>query len=193
MFTAPLVREVTCVLVVALVAGGTACSTSTSTEPGGAPVPSSGSATSPPTVESTSPADAARQQAVAVYLGMWRNYAQAATTSDWQSPKLAEFATGTALSAMSRGLYADHYNGLVSRGEPVNDPVVFSADPADLPTRIQISDCGDSTNWRKFRVDNGQPAEGEPGGRRRINAIVAKQPDGSWKVNDFGVREVGSC
>jgi hypothetical protein len=124
---------------------------------------------------------------------MWRSYAAAATTSDWQSPKLAEFATGTALSALSRGLYADHYSGLVSRGEPVNTPVVSSAEPVDQPIRIAISDCGDSTNWKKYHADSGQPAEGQPGGRRGIKATVEKQADGSWKVTEFGVREVGSC
>lgn len=143
--------------------------------------------------QSTSPADAARQQAIATYVGMWDEYAIAAMTSDWQAPALGKFATGAALSTMSRGLYADHYNGLVSRGHPVNKPVVSSAVPADIPSRVGVSDCGDSTNWTKVRADNEQPAGGPPGGRRQINAVVEKQVDGSWKVSDFGVQEVGSC
>ena len=36
---------------------------------------------------------------------MWRDFADAATTSDWRSPKLAQNATGDALSTLSRGLY----------------------------------------------------------------------------------------
>ncbi len=140
-----------------------------------------------------SPADVARQQAIAAYLGMWRDFADAATTSDWQSPKLAQNATSDALSTLSRGLYADHYNGLVSRGRPVNNPQVSSVDPAESPTKVVISDCGDSTNWAKYRADNGQSANDGPGGRREINAIVKKAVDGSWKVTDFGVQAVGTC
>lgn len=141
----------------------------------------------------SSPADLARHQAIAAYLGMWRDFADAATTSDWRSSKLAQNATGDALSTLSRGLYADRYNGLVSRGRPVNNPRVSSVDPVDSPTKVVISDCGDSTNWVTYRVDNGQPANDGPGGRRQINAIVKKAVDGSWKVTDFGVQAVGTC
>ncbi|MBB5157470.1 hypothetical protein [Saccharopolyspora phatthalungensis] len=165
---------------------------------GGSSGPDSPTLDSPaPTIEappsSTSPADAAREQAVAAYLGMWRNFANAATTSDWQSPQLAQNATGNALSTLSRGLYADHYNGLVSRGQPVLNPQVSSTDPASAPTKVVISDCGDSTNWTRVRADNGQPANDGPSGRRQINAIVKKAVDGSWKVTEFGVLAVGTC
>lgn len=142
---------------------------------------------------STSPADAAKEEAVAAYLGMWRSYAKAAETSDWKSPELAKYAAGTALSTLSQGLYSDHFKGLVSRGRPVNHPVVVSAEPPGSPTKVVIADCGDSTNWTKHRADNGKPADDEPGGPRHIDAIVKKQRDGSWKVSDFGVQEVGSC
>jgi hypothetical protein len=148
---------------------------------------------SAPRTSSSSPADVARQQAIAAYLGMWRNFADAATTSDWRSPALAQNATGDALSTLSRGLYADHYNGLISRGRPVNNPQVSSVDPVDSPTTVVITDCGDSTTWTKYRADNGQPANDGSSGRRQINAIVKKAVDGSWKVTDFGVQAVGTC
>lgn len=130
---------------------------------------------------------------MATYQGMWADYATAATTSDWQSPKLGQYATGTALSTISRGLYADHYNGLVSRGAPVLHPSVASVDPPNNPTKVMITDCGDSTHWLQYRADNGQLADSTPGGRRLINATVQKQADGSWKVTDFGVHDLGSC
>ena len=180
----------TCAVASALVFLASACS---APEPANTTTPSPTSAANASTAVSASPADAAKQLAITAYLGMWRNYVDAATTSDWQSPKLAEFASGTALSTMSRGLYNDHYNGLVSRGRPVNNPTVASAEPSASPTRIVISDCGDSTNWKKYRADNDQPVTGDPGGRRLINAVVDRQADSSWKVSDFGVREVGSC
>lgn len=134
----------------------------------------------------------ARSQAKAAYLGMWRDMAQAGTTSDWNSPKLAQYATGTALSAISRGMYADHLNGLVTKGVPKNDPKVSSSAPAANPTTVMISDCGDSTRWLKYRKDNGKLADGKPGGRQAITAEV-KNVNGAWKVTRFAVEAVGSC
>lgn len=128
-----------------------------------------------------------------MYQGMWAEYAGAATTSDWQSPKLSQYATGLALSTISRGLYADHSNGLVSRGAPVLHPSVSSVDPLANPTTVMITDCGDSTHWLHYRADNGQLADNQPGGHRLINATVQKQSDGTWKVTDFGVHDLGSC
>ncbi len=145
------------------------------------------------TTRSATPADTAKQQAITAYVGMWSDMADAATTSDWQSPKLAQNATGEALQTISRSLYADHYNGLVTKGRPVNHPEVTSVDPLDEPTSITITDCGDSTNWLKYRADNGQPADDVPGGHRHIEALVKKAVDGSWKVTTFAVHEVGSC
>ncbi|NIH83734.1 hypothetical protein [Amycolatopsis granulosa] len=146
---------------------------------------------------STSPSptgeDQARQDALTAYRAMWEDFVQAGTTSDWQSPELGDHATGLALTNLSRGLYADHYNGLVTKGQPILNPTVSSVEPAGDPVKIIVSDCGDSTNWLKYRADNGQLADDEPGGRHAINAIVEKQADGSWKVTDYGVHDAGTC
>ncbi|GGS59612.1 hypothetical protein GCM10010171_63220 [Actinokineospora fastidiosa] len=155
--------------------------------PAGAP-----SATSSPST-ALSAEEKAKNDALAAYRGMWQNFVEAGRTSDWQSPKLGQHATGVALTNLSRGLYADHYNGLVTKGQPVLNPTVSSVEPAGDPKKIIISDCGDSTDWLKYRADNGQLADNEPGGRQAINAIVEKQSDGSWKVSDFGVHDVGTC
>ncbi|MFI6098179.1 hypothetical protein ACIA8G_21675 [Lentzea sp. NPDC051213] len=124
---------------------------------------------------------------------MWKSFVAAAATSDWQAAQLGQYATGTALTNLTRGLYADHYNGLVTKGEPTHDAKVDSVDPPVNPTKVIVTDCSDSTNALKYRADNGQLADDKPGGRHLINAIVDKQPDGSWKVSDFGVHEVGTC
>ncbi|MFD8497732.1 hypothetical protein [Amycolatopsis sp. NPDC059657] len=150
-------------------------------------------ATSATTPSPASPADQAKQKALAAYTGMWRDFVAAGATSDWQSPELGRHATGIALTNMSRGLYADRYNGLVTKGEPTMSPNVTSAEPALDPLKIIVTDCGDSTKWLKYRADNGQLSDDKPGGRRLINAIVEKQADGSWKVSDFGVHDVGTC
>jgi hypothetical protein len=139
------------------------------------------------------PGDVAKQRATAAYLGMWSDMADAATTSDWQSPKLVQNATAEALQTISRSLYADHYNGLVTKGRPLNHPRVQAVEPLADPTTVTIADCGDSTNWLKYRADNGQPTDDGPGGHRQIEALVKKAVDGSWKVTTFAVHEVGSC
>ncbi|RSM35881.1 hypothetical protein DMA12_42570 [Amycolatopsis balhimycina DSM 5908] len=124
---------------------------------------------------------------------MWQDFVAAGATSDWQSLKLGQYATGIALTNLSRGLYADHFNGLVTKGEPVLNPSVSSVDPPGAPKKIIVTDCGDSTHWLKYRADNGQLADNKPGGRQQINAIVEKQADGAWKVADYGVHDVGTC
>ncbi|HEY3709395.1 MAG TPA: hypothetical protein VGL64_08475 [Amycolatopsis sp.] len=165
-----------------------------SSDNGAAPAPSTlAPPPAAPSTTATSPAAIAKQKATTAYLDMWSDMADAATTSDWQSPKLAQNATGEALQTISRSLYADHYNGLVTKGRPLNHPEPASAEPLDNPTSVTLTDCGDSTNWLKYRADNGQPAEDGPSGRRQIEALVKKAVDGSWKVTTFAVREVGSC
>ncbi|MFF4506657.1 hypothetical protein [Streptomyces sp. NPDC001401] len=118
--------------------------------------------------------------------------AQAAKTSDWNSPTLGQYATGDALSVISRSLYADHLNGLVTKGNPKNFPKVTSAKPAANPSTVMISDCGDSTHWLKYRKGNGKLAD-EGGGRRAITAEVKRQAPGPWRVTRFAVEGLGSC
>ncbi|MET8983195.1 hypothetical protein ABZX85_47255 [Streptomyces sp. NPDC004539] len=137
-------------------------------------------------------AKVARERASAAYVGMWRDVAEVARTSDWKSPKLARYTTGDALSVISRSMYADHRNGLVTKGEPKNYPKVISAEPEENPREVLISDCGDSTNWLKYRRDSGELADDTPGGRRAITAEV-KKGAGGWKVARFAVEAVGSC
>jgi hypothetical protein len=169
-----------------------ACSSGTASGPAASTATSSMSTTPSPSGSFSSPTDQAKQAALVAYRGMWQDFVVAGHTSDWQSASLGQYATGIALTNMSRGLYTDHYNGLVTKGAPVLSPRVSSVDPPGAPTKITITDCGDSTNWLKYRADNGQ-LDDTPGGRRLINAIVEKQSDGSWKVTDFGVHDLGTC
>lgn len=160
-------------------------------------------ATRPPSATSARPAaesraDVAGEKAINVYLGMWHSMANAALTSDWKSPLLAKHATGHALNTISRGLYADHQNGLVTKGTPKNDPAVAAVEPPDDPVKVTINDCGDSTNWLKYRADTGRRADDGPGGRRAITAVVGRKSGGFWRasdwlVSDFAIQAVGTC
>ncbi len=145
------------------------------------------------TLSTTQPAASAKAAAVASYLAMWRDFATAGHTSDWKSPALAAHATGDALLQMSRGLYADHYNGLITKGYPVDHPTVTKATPATAPTTILISDCGDSGHWLQYVAKTGKLAPGEVGGRRSITAEVKRLADGTWQVDRFAVEGLGSC
>lgn len=132
--------------------------------------------------------------AVATYAEMWQAMARAGETSDWQSPELAHYATGEALTTIIRSLYADHLNMVVTRGAPANSPVARSAEPLEAPTTVLIEDCGDSTYWLKYYQGTDRPAgTGSGGGRRFIKAEVLRQPDGTWLVNRFAVQELRTC
>lgn len=150
----------------------------------------------PATTSSRKPstADTAKARAKEAYVGMWQAMARAGRTSDWKAPELSRYATGNALTTITRSLYADHYNKVVTRGAPKNSPHVTSADPPNDPTTVMISDCGDSTGTSKVMEDSGKRAPGDvDGGRRSITAEVVKQQDGTWRVKQFAVEGVGTC
>ena len=142
---------------------------------------------------SQSPEQEAKDAAVEAYEQMWADMAQAAETSDWRASYLPDHATGDVLQTITGSLYADHRNGVVTRGEPVLHPTVTSAEPSQDPTTVMIEDCGDSTNWLKYEEGTDQLVDDEPGGRQAIEAEVKRQDDGEWRVTRFGVWEVGSC
>lgn len=177
-----------------MVAAVAACSSgTTSSQPPGTTQPNVQASTSVPPTTTLSVVDKSKEDALTAYRGMWQDFVTAGTTSDWQSPKLGQYATGIALTNMSRSLYADHYNGLVTKGEPTYEPAVTSADPPENPNKIVITDCSDDSRWLKYKADTGQLANDTPGGRHLVNAIVQKQSDGSWKVSEYGVHQVGTC
>lgn len=181
------------VVMCGIAVGVAGCSSSPTAAPNTGPASTPSAASTPATTVSASPVDTAKDQAKAAYLAMWQDVSTAALTSDWQSPRLADHAAGDALSVISKAMYADHYNGLVTKGAPKNNPSVSSVDPPEAPTTVMISDCGDSTNWLKYKADTGQLADSTPGGRRSITAEVKHQPDGSWKVTRFAVEGLGTC
>ncbi len=123
---------------------------------------------------------------------MWKAYAQASHTSDWQAPYLPQYASGDALQVITGNLYADHYNGLVAKGEPVNNPRVTSVSPEDVPKSVMIEDCGDDRNWLQYRTD-GSLLNNTPGALHRIVAEVRLHTDGKWRVTKYGIDTAGSC
>ncbi|MEX5709688.1 hypothetical protein AB1484_15605 [Parafrankia sp. FMc6] len=174
---------------VALVVAVTGCGSDGDPAPAPPPTPSSTPAPSP--TPASAAADAERQ-AVDAYVSLWNAMAEASQTSNWQSPELGRYASGSALQVLSGSLYADHLNGFESRGAPVLQPRATSAEPAAAPTTVMLFDCADSTNWLQYRAD-GSLVDDEPGGRRAVTSEVRLHQDGSWKVTRFAVEGLGSC
>lgn len=181
-------------LVIVCLTGTLACESGDSAAPASRASNAPSADAAPPAPSPTkSPAEVAGQQATEAYVGMWQAMARAGETSNWQAPELAQYATGNALTTITRSLYADHFNHVVSRGRPKNNPTVSAVDPPNNPSTVRINDCGDSTNWLQYKEGTNEPVDNSPGGRRSIVAEVKKQADGSWKVDRFAVEGLGSC
>ena len=134
----------------------------------------------------------AQLRALGAYRGMWHAYAVAGTTANPDSRELARYAAGNALRALRKALQDNADRGVVSRGEPVLQPVVDQLKPEDRPLEVRIRDCIDTTNWLLYK-ENGEPVNDAPGGRRLVIATVKDVSSGVWKVTSFGAGEVGSC
>lgn len=151
-------------------------------------------AESPTAVATTSPSpqQAAEQAALAAYRGMWDAFGKASETADWQSTTLRQYASGYALEQLVKSLQADEVQGIVATGAYKVNPSVVSATPAEAPTAVRLTDCGDDSGATRIRASDRQALPGEPGGLHRIEADV-RQQDGAWKVVDFRLRGPGSC
>jgi hypothetical protein len=133
----------------------------------------------------------ARTQALRAYLEMWSAYVVASRTADYQSPSLARYAAGDALSVLTHGLYANYQNGVVTRGQPSFHPKVTVTSSSGVPVRASVTDCANSAHWADY-YKSGKPAAGLPRGRNRIEAQL--QPfDGVWKVTYLVVEKEGTC
>lgn len=136
--------------------------------------------------------EAAQQQALAAYRGMWSAFAEAGRLADPQHPDLARYTAGDALELLVSGIEANREEGLVSDGDEVGlDPEVVEVAPQDAPVRVSVVDCADTSETRRIRP-SGPPFEDSPGGWRRVSAEVELLDD-AWKVTELAVQEVGSC
>jgi hypothetical protein len=132
-------------------------------------------------------------KALAAYRGMWNAYATAGEVADPTHGDLAQYATGDALSALTKGLDGYREKGQVSKGRPDMSPWVTERPSAGDPVKqFEIQDCLDSTHWLVYEK-SGELVNDEPGGRRFAAAFVQDTGGGVWKVSAVGVHEVGSC
>jgi hypothetical protein len=136
-------------------------------------------------------AGSVKAQVLSAYLGMWHAYVAASGTADYQSPSLAHYAAGGALSLLMHGLYSNFRNGIVTRGSPAFHPEVKVAVRDGQPFQATVSDCADSSHWGEY-YKSGKPAPGARRGRHRVMAQL--EPfDGVWKVTLLVVGKEGTC
>jgi hypothetical protein len=139
----------------------------------------------------TQPPTGAAASALAAYRAMWADMVIASRTSNYQSPLLAESASGDALSVLVQGLAKNQQQGIVTKGEPILHPQVTSLTPAGSPTQATISDCFDDTHWLEYKSSGGL-VNNTPGGHRATTAIVMNV-GGTWKVDQLAVQATGTC
>lgn len=164
------------------------------------PAPSPSAATPPVSLHSPSPSPSptdprvgAVQTAVAAYRAMWQAYTVAIEVPDPNSPDLARYATGSALSTLVSGIKSVKDQGMKGTGQLVLSPQVVKITPTDSPTSVDVQDCFDDAATHLVSASPGSTGHDTPGGRRLCLATVERQADGSWKVTHFGLRGVGTC
>jgi hypothetical protein len=129
--------------------------------------------------------------AVAAYRAMWKDLEAAGRSADPNAPQLGDHATGGALRLLKYGLTKDRQEAVVAKGYVVLSPQVKSATPATAPTQVGIMDCSDDSHWLQYKK-TGRLKDQVPGGHHLTDATVQLQ-NGSWKVSDFYLHEVGTC
>jgi hypothetical protein len=141
----------------------------------------------------TSTAATGDPQALArqAYLGMWQAFTTASRTADYQYPSLDRYAAGAALTLLTRGLYQNYREGIVTRGTPSHSVAVTMAKTSLGTPEAKVTDCSDTSGSGTY-YKSGKPAAGGSPGRQAIYAQV--QPfDGTWKVTSLVVEKAGSC
>jgi len=135
---------------------------------------------------------AAARSALAAYDGMWKEMQAAGLTANWKDPKLALYASGSALATLISGLHNAHNAGLVIRGALVIHPQVTSERPAATPDTVVIRDCTDDSHWLNYVAATGRLQNNVPGGHRLTEAIVTLA-GGHWMVSQLAVHAEGTC
>jgi hypothetical protein len=145
----------------------------------------------PVPAESSAPAGDPRADARQAYLGMWRAFVAASRTADYQYPSLDHYAAGAALALLTRGLYQNSRDGIVTRGQPAFRPAVAMARTSQGTAEAKVTDCLDDSRTGTY-CKSGKPAAGQPPGRHLVYAWL--QPfDGTWKVTELVVEKAGTC
>lgn len=177
-------------LLAAAVLAGCSSGAGTASKPAtSGPVPPSSLATStatrPPTTDARSAVEAA---VLAAYRAYWDDVVAVGATADWQSPKLAQHATGQALAETRTFLQGLKAKGLVARGSVKVDAKVLSLSGS----RAVVYDCNSTSNFLAYDAKTGQLRD-KSTGRSNGKTIAMERQSGSWKLAQVMATEPGRC
>jgi hypothetical protein len=130
-----------------------------------------------------------------VYLSMWDAFVIASATADYQSPGLARYAAGGALSVLVHGLYANYLAGIVTRGRPAFRPEVTVRPMAGRIPEADVTDCARTSTWASY-ARSGALIGGQPRGSRHVIArlqLLVQAGGSQWKVTYLNVGRPGTC
>jgi hypothetical protein len=129
------------------------------------------------TTTAAAPAAADAKAAVqAAYRAFWDDVVAVGRTADWQSPRLAEHATGAALAQLRAQFREVKAQGWIAKGAVKLSPVVVSVRGA----KATVRDCVDTTRYGRFDPKANRwidPPGGQPDAERF--ELVFEQ---GWKV-----------
>jgi hypothetical protein len=151
--------------------------------------PASRSATStspsaPPTTDARSAAEAA---VLAAYKAYWDDVIAVGATADWQSPRLAEHATGQALAEARATFHTLKAQGEVARGTVDLRPTVLSVNGRSAT----LYDCNSTSRFLAYDARTGALRD-KSSGRRNGKTVTLTLQGSTWRVANV-VTEVGRC
>ena len=133
------------------------------------------------------------QQVISAYGVMWADLVTAATTSDFQSPLLAEHATGDARDPPGAGPgprpAARHRHPRGDRPPPARSPRSRRQRTRPMPS---ITDCFDDTRWIEYTTD-GKRAKNNPGQASADHRRTWSRPRASGRSPSSTMGATGTC
>ncbi|MCK2241873.1 MULTISPECIES: hypothetical protein [unclassified Crossiella] len=134
---------------------------------------------------------AAARQVKETYLAMWHQFTIAAASANQHASGLSAHATGAALVELRQMLYADSMAGRVTLGKPDPNPQITAVRIPEVPLEVDLLDCVNTSNWRKYKARDGQVDAVRPD--RILASATARNSEGTWKIATLSLREVDSC
>jgi hypothetical protein len=138
----------------------------------------------PPTTDARSAAEAA---VLAAYRAYWDDVVAVGATADWQSPRLAEHATGQALAEARATFHTLKAQGQVARGAVDLRPTVLSVNGRSAT----LYDCNSTSRFLAYDAKTGALRD-KSSGRRNGKTVTLTLQGSAWKVANV-VTEVGRC
>jgi len=132
--------------------------------------------------------------ALAAYNGMWQDLTALGATSDYKNPRMAAHMVAQPLTDWMQQFADNARQGVVDIGRPAWNPEVVSVTPLAQPTRVEVADCIDDSNWTQVYKSSGKQVSGAAGERFRSEAVISFVPlTNSWMVTQEIFGKAGTC